>query len=241
MKIWKMEIDWGKIGQSVYNNIANAISILRIACSPIVMVMLICAFYQFAVHGKVIWPKNYSDFAFNLFLACQVSDALDVIVARLLGITSRWGAMLDRAGDKILIVPVFLLMFLYYLILAFQMKSLLAFPIAGLILGSVYLEGMLARYGLKGFKQKASVNSNGRGKAKMILQCVQSSYWMLGFLSPEIVLNFHWAKITMDPLAIHNLIVSLVLLSAIIAFTIGSIAGYKSLPEYKKLLGENNS
>jgi len=240
MKIWGIEISQGKIGQSVYNNIANTISILRIACSPIVAVMMICAFYQFVVYGKVIWPENYSDFVFKLYIACQISDALDGFLAKLLEIVSRWGAFLDRIGDKVLIVPIFIIMTLYYLFLAFKFISLLAFPIAGFLLCSIYLEGMLARYGMKGFKLKAPVDSNIRGKTKMVLQCVQSSYWMLGFLSPETILNLYWVKIPTNPLAVHNLIFTLVLLIIIISFTWGSIAGYKAIPEYKKMLGEDN-
>lgn len=221
----------------MYNNIANAVSILRIACSPIVTVMMICAFYQFVVNGKVVWPENYSDFLFRLYIACQISDALDGFLAKLLGIVSRWGAFLDRAGDKILIVPIFILMTLYYLILAFKFISLLAFPIVGFLLCSIYLEGMLARYGLKGFKSKAPVDSNIRGKTKMVLQCIQTSYWMLGFLSPDTLLDFYWIKVSANPLAVHNLVFTLILLIVIIGFTLGSIAGYKSLPEYKEMLG----
>ena len=131
-------------------------------------------------------------------------------------------------------------MLLYYLLLAFKFVSLLAFPIAGLLLGSIYLEKKLAEYGLKGFKLKAPVDSNRRGKAKMVLQCLQSSYWMLGFLSPDTFLNFYYLKVSVNPLSVHNLVFTLALLSIIIGFTAGSIAGYKSLPEYKKMLGENN-
>ena len=228
------------IWQSVYNNIANIISLLRIACSPIVTIMMICAFYQFVIYGKVVWPKNYSDFVFNLYVACQISDAIDGILARILKIVSRWGSFLDRAGDKILIVPIFSLMFLYYLILAFQLKFLLAFPIAGLLLGSIYLEKLLMQYGVKGFKVKAPVNSNIYGKTKMVLQCIQSSYWMLGFLKPEIFLDFFWIKVPVNPLTVHSLVFTLILLILIIGLTLGSIASYKSLPEYKIMLGENN-
>jgi len=240
VKIFGIEIDWKKIGLSIRSNIANAISILRIICSPIVTIMMICAFYQFLTAGKIVWPKNYSDFAFDLYVACQISDAIDGILARLLGITSRWGAFLDRVGDKVLIVPIFALMLLYYLLLAFKFISLLAFPISGLLVGSIYLEKKLAEYGLKGFKAKAPVNSNWRGKTKIVLQCVQSSCWMLGFLSPDTFLNFYYFKVSVNPLTLHNLIFTLVLLSIIVSLTIGSIAGYKSLPEYKKILGLNN-
>jgi phosphatidylglycerophosphate synthase len=240
MKIWGIVVDWKKIGGSIYNNIANSISILRIACSSIVAVMMVCAFYQFLVHGRIIWPKNYSDFVFNLYVICLASDAVDGFLARILGITSRWGALLDRAGDKILILPIFALMVFYYLALAFQLDTLLAFPIVGLLLGSIYLELMLVRYGFRGFKSNAPVDSNRRGKAKMVMQCLQSSYWMLGFLSPDTFLNFYWIKVSVNPLAVNNLIFTLALLSTIIGLTAGSIAGYKSLPEYRKMLGENN-
>lgn len=240
MKIWGIDTSWSKIGGSIHDNIANAISILRIICSPIVAIMMICAFYQFFFYGRVVWPKSYSFFVFYLFIACQTSDALDGIVARILKIISRWGSFLDRTGDKILIVPIFVLMFLHYLVLAFQLKSLLAFPIAGFLLGSIYLEKLLMGYGLKGFKVQAPVDSNRRGKTKMVLQCVQSSYWMLGFLMPETALNFYWIKVSVNPLAVHNLVITLILLISIIGFTLGSIAGYKALPEYKQMLGENN-
>jgi hypothetical protein len=63
---------------------------------------------------------------------------------------------------------------------------------------------------------------------------------MMGFLMPDTVLDLYWIKVSADPLAIHNLAFTLILLGTIIGFTMGSIAGYKSLPEYKKLLGENN-
>ncbi len=240
MKIWKWKFDIKKIWERFYENIANIISIIRIACSPIVAIMMICALYQFVADGKIVWPQNYSDFVFYLYVGCQISDALDGWLARKLEITSPWGAFLDRAGDKILIVPIFALMILYYVILAFKFISLLAFPIAGFLVYSIYLEVMLAKYGLKGFKSKAPVNANRRGKTKMVFQCVQSSYWMLGFLMPDTVLDLYWLKVSANPLAVHNLVFTLILLIAIIGFTLGSIAGYKSLPEYKQMFGENN-
>lgn len=240
MKAWKIEIDWGKFGRSIYDNIANFISILRIACSPIITIMMACAFCQFVYYGKIVWPESYSDLTFKLYIACQISDALDGFLARILKITSRWGAFLDRVGDKILIIPIFFFMLLFYLILAFQLKSLSAFPIAGLLCFSIYLERQLISYGLRGFKTKAPIDSNKRGKVKMVLQCIISAYWMMGFLSPATVLNLLWIKVSVNPLLTYNLIFTLILISAIVAFTVGSIAGYKSIPEYKKMLGENN-
>lgn len=240
MKIWRIVIDFlKKFGWTIYTNIANIISIIRILCSPIVAIMMICAFYQFMAYEKVIWPKSYSDFVFYMYLGCQVSDAIDGFLARILRIASRWGALLDRAGDKILIVPIFALMILYYLVLAFRLISFLAFPISAMLLIAVYLECMLIRYGLKGFKAQAPVGSNLRGKTKMVLQCVQSSYWMLGFLTPDIILNLYFFRLPVDPLLTHNLLINIVLIFTIVAFTMGSISGYKSLPEYRELLGYN--
>ncbi len=124
--------------------------------------------------------------------------------------------------------------------LAFRFVSLLAFPITGLLIYSIYLEAMLARYGFKGYKSKAPVNSNIRGKTKMVLQCVLSAYWMLGFLCPTTTISVYALRFSVSPIATHNLIFTLILQSLVIMFTLGSIAGYKSLPEYKKMLGENN-
>ena len=98
MKIWGIEIDRQKIGKSIYNNIANAISILRIACSPIVIIMMTCAFYQFMLYGKIIWPQNYSDFVFNLYVACQISDAIDGILAQILGDHFSLGRLFGPSG-----------------------------------------------------------------------------------------------------------------------------------------------
>lgn len=241
MKIGKFEVNWHSVCLRIYFNIANIVSIFRIICAPIVTIMMGCALYQFIRYGRTIWPAEYSFFLFYTFLGAVLSDWLDGFLAWLLEIFSRWGAFLDRIADKLLIVPNVILMTAYYLVLAFWFVSLLSFPIAGLLLTMIYLEYLLAKWGLKGFREKAPIESNLRGKTKMVLQCTASLYWTLGLLFPDSEVNLFGISWFLNPSSTFNLVAMLIVLVVATGFAFGSITGYKSLPEYKKMLGENNN
>lgn len=72
--------------------IPNLLSLLRIAAVPFVLVAM--------VEGRF-------DIALGLFVAAGATDLLDGWLARRFGWTSRLGAFLDPAGDKLLLVAVY--------------------------------------------------------------------------------------------------------------------------------------
>ena len=73
--------------------LANLITLGRLVSVPVAIWLIL--------DGRLAW-------AFCLFIAAALSDAVDGLVARLLDARSRIGALLDPLADKVLLVSVFL-------------------------------------------------------------------------------------------------------------------------------------
>ena len=83
-------------------NLANTVTLIRIALVPVVVVLY---FAQFP--GHYLW-------AAGVFTAASISDWLDGYLARRLNQTSEFGAFLDPVADKLLVALVLVLLVANY-------------------------------------------------------------------------------------------------------------------------------
>jgi len=79
--------------QSMVVTIPNLITLLRLMMVPTTVWVLI---------------SGYQGWAFWLFIAAGIGDALDGIIARQFGLVSRLGSFLDPLADKALLVSVYI-------------------------------------------------------------------------------------------------------------------------------------
>ncbi len=113
------------------NHLPNAITIGRMAFVPLLILML--------KNGRFLD-------ALDIFLVAGVSDALDGYIAKRFGLTSRLGAILDPAADKILLVSAYVMLawlglIPFWLVLAVVFRDVL---IVGGYLVYVSLSGPVA-------------------------------------------------------------------------------------------------
>ncbi len=76
-------------------NLPNALTIFRILLIPVFLILLL---------------YNHRNGAFGAFLAAGITDALDGLVARLLGQQTKLGAYLDPVADKLLLSSAFVVL-----------------------------------------------------------------------------------------------------------------------------------
>jgi cardiolipin synthase len=96
-------------------HLPNTLSVLRIALVPVLILLLKGQDYTLAL---------------IVFLASGLTDALDGFLAKRLGLTSRLGAILDPAADKILLVSAYAMLAVlehipFWLMLAVVFRDLL--------------------------------------------------------------------------------------------------------------------
>ncbi|MBI5238285.1 MAG: CDP-diacylglycerol--glycerol-3-phosphate 3-phosphatidyltransferase [Deltaproteobacteria bacterium] len=79
-------------------NLPNAISLVRLAAAPFLIVILIRA------------DRTYSVIAAALFIAVSLTDLLDGYAARRLGVVTTAGKFLDPLADKLLVATAFIML-----------------------------------------------------------------------------------------------------------------------------------
>ncbi|MEZ5491896.1 MAG: CDP-diacylglycerol--glycerol-3-phosphate 3-phosphatidyltransferase [Gammaproteobacteria bacterium] len=83
-------------------NLANTVTLIRVALVPVVVVLYLAQF-----PGHYLW-------AAGVFTAASISDWLDGYLARKLNQTSAFGAFLDPVADKLLVVLTLVLLVANY-------------------------------------------------------------------------------------------------------------------------------
>ena len=79
-------------------NLPNAISLVRLAAAPVLIVILIRA------------DRTYSVIAAAIFIAVSLTDLLDGYAARKLGVVTTTGKFLDPLADKLLVSTAFIML-----------------------------------------------------------------------------------------------------------------------------------
>ncbi|MEK7679543.1 MAG: CDP-diacylglycerol--glycerol-3-phosphate 3-phosphatidyltransferase [Deltaproteobacteria bacterium] len=79
-------------------NLPNAISLVRLAAAPFLILILMRA------------DRTYSVIAAALFIAVSLTDLLDGYAARKLGVVTTTGKFLDPLADKLLVATVFIML-----------------------------------------------------------------------------------------------------------------------------------
>lgn len=120
----------------------NHITLFRIVATPPTLFLLILGYYNIAV---------------PLFLFVASTDAIDGALARTRNKITEWGMMFDPVADKLLIVPVLLILLLRNL------------PIP-LALTIISLEFVIVITALLWRKRGGVIQANLWGKIKMVLQ-----------------------------------------------------------------------
>lgn len=150
---------------------------------------------------------------FSLIVATEVTDFLDGLIARRLGIESLFGSIIDRFRDKLFTCSQFFFMFATF----WRIPSFLATTILSLLAIMVGIELFLFSAGLYGLAKNLPVEANQWGKKKMFLQCFIINWWALFFhLTP---FDFEISNIS-------------VLISFIFALAVGNYLAYKSVSGY---------
>lgn len=109
----------------------NALSLLRIALGAAFLLFLL---------------RDEKALALALFLLAMLTDALDGLLARKLGASSRLGIVLDGAADKFILVSAFLALMFKGLLPAWAGWSVVGYHAFTVFL---FLGGLLAKKGVK--------------------------------------------------------------------------------------------
>ena len=158
---------------------------------------------------------------FFLIVATEVTDFLDGIIARWLGIDSLFGSILDRLRDKIFTCSQFFFMFATF----WSVPSFLATTVLTLLAIMLGIELTLFFAGLYGLAKKLPVEANQWGKRKMFLQCFIINWWALFYhLTP---FDFEISSPS-------------VLVSFVFALAAGNYLAYKSVSGYWEIYFNSN-
>lgn len=190
-----------KVKDVIFENLANAITCLRLILSAWLIIL--------AIYGNQLFLM------FVLALLCIVSDYLDGKVARLFGIESRAGSILDRLADKVFIVPTIVILALRYwpnnISLALQILT------GSLVAVVVLLETLLLISGVFGVVKGLEISANRWGKRKMAFSCTAVFLWFCSL----VVEKYFRIKVFYASVILIDLI-----LLAVVFLTIKSIEGY---------------
>ena len=77
------------------SQLPNLLTLLRIAASPVLVLLL---------------EQHYYDLAFLLFILAGITDGLDGYIAKRFNFESRLGAILDPLADKLLLISAFVML-----------------------------------------------------------------------------------------------------------------------------------
>lgn len=127
----------------------------------------------------LLWAGNYQ-WGIPFFIFAALTDAIDGSMARIRNQITPWGALYDPLADKILIIPILILLIFRHLnvYLAFAMVALEVLHMAGFLIFK---------------KRKGVVQPNFWGKTKMVMQ-VASISALLFFLETGSVPLFYIAE-----------------------------------------------
>jgi CDP-diacylglycerol--glycerol-3-phosphate 3-phosphatidyltransferase len=140
-------------------NIPNSLTMTRIFAIPVLIVL----HHQ---SSNTLWP-------FLLFTCIALTDFLDGYLARLWAATSKFGAFLDPAADKLLVLALLV-------VLAVSEKSLLFTVPAIVILFREFTMSMLREY-LARIGKEDVVSVDKIGKVKTTVQFVALGLFLLPF------------------------------------------------------------
>jgi phosphatidylglycerophosphate synthase len=161
-------------------------------------------------------------FNLSLIVITEITDFIDGIIARWLGIQSLFGSILDRLRDKI-----FTYSQLTFMLFSFwNVQSFLATVILSLLVIMLGIESFLFFAGFYGLVKELSVEANLWGKRKMFFQCIIINWWAL---------FYHLAPFDFE---ISN---PSVLISFLIALVAGNFLAYKSISGYWALYFNSNT
>jgi CDP-diacylglycerol--glycerol-3-phosphate 3-phosphatidyltransferase len=82
--------------------VPNILTFCRLVLTVVFLVMVIYA--PGVPHEKVVW---FWDVAFAIFVIAGVTDLIDGPIARGLGVTSKFGRIMDPLADKVLVIGAF--------------------------------------------------------------------------------------------------------------------------------------
>lgn len=189
-----------KVRDVMFENLANAITTLRLILSVWLIIL--------AIYG------NHLFLMFVLAAICIVSDYLDGLVARFCRIESRIGSILDRLADKVFIVPTIVILALRYwpnnVSLALQILT------GSLAVVIVLLEVLLLISGVFALLKGLEVSANTWGQKKMVFSCAAVFFWF----SSLVIEKYFEVKVFHASIALIDLI-----LIAVVFLTIKSIEG----------------
>jgi len=154
----------------VWSNVANAVTLLRVALVPVIAVLL------FNGGGTARW------WASAVFVLAAASDSLDGYVARRTGV-SRWGQLADPAADKALIVGTMVVLALIGDLPWWAVAVVTLREVAVTVLRSVLVR--------RGIVMPASVF----GKVKTVLQVVAITLFLVPGVSPGLAAAALWTAV----------------------------------------------
>ncbi|UCF42353.1 MAG: CDP-alcohol phosphatidyltransferase family protein [Planctomycetota bacterium] len=86
--------------------IPNILTFGRFILTVIFLIMILCSPHFYA-QGERPFP-DFLDIAFILFVVAGLTDMVDGTIARRLGVTSKFGRMMDPLADKVLVCGAFI-------------------------------------------------------------------------------------------------------------------------------------
>jgi CDP-diacylglycerol--glycerol-3-phosphate 3-phosphatidyltransferase len=86
--------------------IPNILTFARLVLTIIFLIMILCAPGRYT-QGQPSFP-GFLDIAFIIFVVAGITDIIDGTIARRLGVTSKFGRMMDPLVDKILVCGAFI-------------------------------------------------------------------------------------------------------------------------------------
>lgn len=112
----------------------------------------------------LLYQAGFTFWAATVFIISLVTDALDGIQARRLGLETTLGKLLDPAADKILVIAVFLM------IAPGRVGTALLYTIVSLEAVLVLLAVVIGPLVQRWMKRKPKLGANNAGKIKMTLE-----------------------------------------------------------------------
>ncbi|MEY4417751.1 MAG: CDP-diacylglycerol--glycerol-3-phosphate 3-phosphatidyltransferase [Actinomycetota bacterium] len=137
-------------------NLANLITVFRIAITPVYLFFL---YYYFNPGGMSNW------ILLLLFILLAASDGIDGAVARRKGIVTKLGKLLDPIADKVFLGGTFVTLSLMQIIPWWVTIAILVREIA------------ITLYRLVVIKDRV-IPASGSGKSKTVLQCIALGWYI---------------------------------------------------------------